>query len=204
MDKVDIHQLPIPEWSLHCPRCGYALNGLPAHVCPECGLALEMERIVQTSTRLRAPRYNGAERPLPDFGFRCLACDAALAGAADDTCPRCSAPFDLRRLRPAGEWFSVSTLRGGPFTPATALLLRSEQIPFEMQPGRTLADLYGGARDVGPQVLAPSEFFLEICAVLARLRADGSAVPWACGACGEESPAHFELCWNCGGARTAA
>lgn len=31
--------------------------------------------------------------------------------------------------------------------------------------------------------------------------AAGAAADWRCAGCGEENPAGFEACWNCGGAR---
>jgi len=36
---------------------------------------------------------------------------------------------------------------------------------------------------------------------LATIDSAAEAPPWACSGCGEENPAAFDLCWNCGQAR---
>jgi hypothetical protein len=50
-----------------------------------------------------------------------------------------------------------------------------------------------------PQVWLEREQDRERAAVLlARIEADAGEVPRRCAACGEESPASFDLCWKCG------
>jgi Putative prokaryotic signal transducing protein len=50
-----------------------------------------------------------------------------------------------------------------------------------------------------PQVWLEREQDRERAAVLlARIEADAGAQTHRCAACGEESPASFDLCWNCG------
>jgi hypothetical protein len=36
---------------------------------------------------------------------------------------------------------------------------------------------------------------------LARIDGETTEAPWTCGACGEQNPARFEICWSCGSAR---
>src|SRR5215813_8339352 len=54
--------------------------------------------------------------------------------------------------------------------------------------------------DVGqPQVWLEREQDRERAAVLlARIEADAGEKTHRCAACGEESPASFDICWNCG------
>ena len=50
-----------------------------------------------------------------------------------------------------------------------------------------------------PQVWLEREQDRERAAVLlARIEADAGEATHHCTACGEESPASFDLCWNCG------
>jgi hypothetical protein len=63
--------------------------------------------------------------------------------------------------------------------------------------------------DVPPDVAQPQVWLERECdadrarVLLAGIEADAaSAKPWDCPACGEESPGSFDLCWNCGRARS--
>lgn len=111
--SIDISQLPIPNWGLKCPGCGYSLTGLPQHRCPECGARLVMERIVQNWHRLRDPRFTGNELPVPDFGLPCRNCGADLGGSPQHACRQCGQEFDPQSFRPATDWFSVTTVMDG-------------------------------------------------------------------------------------------
>ncbi|RMF77629.1 MAG: hypothetical protein D6744_11140, partial [Planctomycetota bacterium] len=66
--ELDVWQLPIPDWGLTCPRCRYPLRGLPSHRCPECGTDLDMEKLVEPWSRIREPRFDGTQLPIPNFG----------------------------------------------------------------------------------------------------------------------------------------
>jgi hypothetical protein len=208
---IDIHALPIPhECDLQCPRCGYPLRGLPSHVCPECGLRLELDKLVRPWTRLRVPRLSGDELPFPDFGLVCRRCQAPLAGAASRACPACGEPFDPHALRPAKPWVSLQPSDyAGLAPPILEMLLLDEQIPHMVHEGKTAVDHYTGSnpvgtRSTGVRILIAGDFYFEVLELLARTRRDmrqARAAPddlgWTCTACGEESPAHFEICWKC-------
>lgn len=201
---VDIHQLPIPDWGLVCPRCKYALLGLPSHRCPECGLDLNMEEIVQTWTRLRPPRLTGQERPLPDFGLHCRTCDAALAGATDDGCPACGGAFEMADWRPTQDWFVIDADLRGDMPPATVVpLLAEAQVPYvrRVQGEGTLREIYLGPRMTPESVAAPREFYFEVRALLCEARAAMAAArtarAWTCPACGKRVPGNFDVCWSC-------
>jgi hypothetical protein len=65
--------------------------------------------------------------------------------------------------------------------------------------------------DVPPDVAQPQVWIERECdreralIVLREIEAAGTRTgSHACGACGEESPMNFDLCWNCGGALPAA
>src|SRR5262245_40153584 len=138
---IDLAQIPIPDWDIHCPGCGYALRGLTVHRCPECGRGFEMSEVVRTWTRLRAPRFTGAERPLPDFGLTCVACGAALAGANDDCCTTCRAPFELRAIQPQKTWFLIDESFVAPLNLiALAAVLEQAQVPIVPVSGRSMTD----------------------------------------------------------------
>jgi len=203
--EIDLNQLPIPDWGLHCPRCRYLLRGLPSHRCPECGTALDMSAIVKPWHRLRDPRFTGRELPFPDFGFDCRGCRRPLAGARRWNCPHCGAAFEPGAFVPAGrEWLVVDQ----PFCGAVPLagveiLLAHERVPYARHPSRLLREIYGGTPVVGSRLLVPMEFFFEVRwlvrraereMVEARRHADEA---WRCQACGEDVPLHFEVCWNC-------
>jgi len=44
--EFDPDALPIPALGLTCRRCGYLLDCLPQHRCPECGWQFEMDDLV--------------------------------------------------------------------------------------------------------------------------------------------------------------
>ena len=202
-EPVDLDQLPIPDWGLHCPQCGYPLRGLPEHRCPECGTRFRMADLVRTWTRLREPRRTGRESPLPDYGLSCEACGAKLAGAREQRCPGCGRPFDLLRLRPRPAWFVIDEALAEPLPLATVeVLLAGDQIPFVRLDERRAVELYLGSRAIGARLRVPSEFFFDVLELLTRTRAEmqqarRAAPPWRCPSCGEEVPGHFEQCWNC-------
>lgn len=203
---IDLYQLPIPgDWNLTCPTCRYPLRYLPSHRCPECGRALDMPDIVKPWHRLRAPRFTGDERPVPDFGLVCADCGEPLAGAPADRCPHCRRPFDTRGSRPPGAWFAVKPdlMRGLPVQVVELILvtefvphvIRGRHSPFGFEPNLGWFD-----------VSVASEFYFEFLWLMRneqrRRAADRETDPdatWTCRACAETSPLQFEVCWNCGG-----
>lgn len=209
--EIDLAQLPIPDWDVHCPDCGYALRGLTAHRCPECGRSFEMAEVVRTWTRLRGPRFTGGERPLPDFGLACRACEADLADACDNRCPKCGEPFDLRAMQPRKAWFLIDEGLAGPLDLTTlAAVLEQEQVPLVPVSGRSTTDLIMGTRAIGTRLLAPREFYFEVLWIardrkkrLSAIRA-AALTEWICRTCHEPNPGHFEICWNCETAHAGA
>ncbi len=202
---VDILQLPIPDWGLICPRCRYLLRSLPEHRCPECGLKLDMEQLVQPWTRIRDPRYTGRERPLPDFGLLCPSCGQPLVGARDDACPHCRQPFDLEACHPPRPWFVLDPSVCGPLPMLGVMaLLAAEQVPFIPVNERTLAEIVLGYHPLMEGVKAPSEFYFEVRWLIRRAIKEAAAAramaghgQWRCPHCQELNPPNFEICWKC-------
>lgn len=205
--EVDLFQLPIPDWGLHCPNCEYPLRGLPSHRCPECGTVLDMAAIAGTWMPRRPPRFDGSERPLPDFGLVCGSCGAPLAGAAGDCCPHCGAAFDVRASLPKRKWFRVDRpfCRGVPAA-IVECRLRSEGVPHVRGSDLGMAMVLGTLPESA--LLAPREFYFEACHIVQELIAELAAARkehdpafWKCPQCGEEVPKNFEVCWSCGAGR---
>lgn len=212
MSDIDYNQLPIPDWGLMCPNCGYSLRGLPSHRCPECGTQIDVRQLVRPWTRLRPPRFTGEERPLPDFGLSCAACGAALAGAVGRVCLSCGAAFDLAAVRPKGEWFVLDAdICAELPIPGVQSLLAGEGVPHAPVNEKRLADLYGGGSVLPLQLRVPSEFYFETLWLVRQARVDAAAAqqarergtdtPWRCAGCGAENPGNFEVCWQCEAAR---
>ena len=202
--EIDLAQLPVPDWGLVCPRCGYPLRGLPSHRCPECGRNYHVPSLIRPWTRLRDPRFTGHELPLPDFGLRCARCRAPLAGSTEPACGQCGTPFDLQALQPNQHWFTLDRhLCGELPIMGVQSLLASEDVPHIPVHDMTISEIYGGQSVLASRLRAPSEFFFEILWLLQRARAEMAAAQaaaerlWRCAACGEENPGNFELCWNC-------
>ena len=198
-------QLPIPDWGLLCPSCGYPLRGLPGHRCPECGQKIDIQELVRPWTRLREPRFTGRELPLPDYGFTCRACAGPLAGATSWACPHCGTAFDLQAAQPREQWFVLDRglCRELPI-PGVQALLSSEHVPHVAVNEMTFSEIYGGQGILADRLRVPSEFYFEILWLLRRARADllavrsaGPRAGWVCPRCGEKNPANFELCWKC-------
>ena len=196
---VDVYELPIPDWGLSCPQCGYPLKFLPSHRCPECGTELDMGSIVPSWARLRDPRYTGAELPFPDLGLECEHCGTPLAGAAERACPACSQPFDPRAMLPVEAWFAVEPDLRKPLPMALVeSILLAEDVPHLVREGLSA---FGAAYRT---LLVPREFYFELLWLIqdARRRIEAerqapSGRSWCCRNCGAENPAGFERCWNC-------
>lgn len=205
VDLVDIEQLPIPDWGLTCPRCGYALRGLTRHRCPECGSALFMREIIQPWTRLRGPMFTGYELPIPDFNLTCMQCGRSAAGWSSRACPQCGTAFDPAAYLPESKWFRVDAeIRGVLLEPVAEVLLAERQIPHFTRGDRTLPGIILGQVGEAAQLMSPSEFYFEVRFVLwsenRRILSEAGGPDqreWTCGDCGESSPATFDLCWNC-------
>ncbi len=204
---IDWAQLPIPDWGLTCPGCGYLLQGLPSHRCPECGLQIDVAELIRSWTRVRDPRFTGQESPLPDFGLPCPACGQPLVGARERTCPHCAAVFDPEAWRSPRAWFLVDAAlcRALPI-PGVQALLAAEGVPYFPVMEMTIGEIYGGQSIMVTRLRVPSEFYFEVRWLLQRARQEMEAVrtageqaQWRCLRCGEENPSHFEVCWNCEG-----
>jgi len=199
--RVDIQQLPIPDWDLTCPRCRYALKCLTTHRCPECGLILDMEKIVRPWVRLRPPRVTGAERPLLDYGLVCGTCRRPLAGATVDECPHCTAPFVLTAPPGRYGWISIADDAAPLKVMHLQAILIDEQVPVLPLEFRSAApvDFFRHSQSI----LIPREYWFEVrwlimqaAQELARERSV-PGVEWSCSKCGEDVPASFDVCWNC-------
>lgn len=208
--SVDVHQLPIPDWGLNCPKCRYPLRGLPSHRCPECGNDLDIPSLIGTWTCLRDPRFTGTEVPLPDFGLTCGSCDAELAGATSLACPSCGRPFDPGLVRPHGKWFILDAGLCGPLPiPGVQAMLAAESVPYTPVQEKSVAEIYGGHSILFTRLRVPSEFYFDVLWLLQRAkremaeaRAAAGTEEWTCSRCGEANPGHFEVCWNCEGVKS--
>lgn len=209
--EIDLQQLPIPDWGLHCPKCRYPLRGLPSHRCPECGTALDVPSLVRPWTPLRAPRFTGQERPLPDFGLSCAKCGAPLTGAREGVCPRCNEPFHLNVFEPDEEWFAVDPwMSAGLSLPVLETALVLEHVPHVLRDDKAVMDFYFGPRSTTARLFLPRAFFFELLwlaretrreILAARVRSGGR--DWRCPHCGEDVPGHFDFCWSCEKPRNA-
>lgn len=205
---IDLYQLPIPGWDIRCPTCGYALAGLPSHRCPECGTKFDVRELVQTWTRLREPRFTGAELPVPDFGLACPECGEPAAGWGSRSCPACGRVVRVADWLPSGKWFLIDQHMAGK-VPLAAIeaVLGAELVPYMHVRDTPTREIMMGPRAIGARLRVPCEFFFDTCWLIqqvtaesARVRADRPA-DWVCEACGERVPGHFDLCWNCQQAR---
>lgn len=208
-DPGELEQIAVPDWGLECPRCRYPLRGLTSRVCPECGTPFQVAELIRTWTRTHPPRFTAEMRPLPDYGLLCASCAAPLAGAAESQCLSCGAAFDVAALLPRKNWFIADEALARPLDLLNlAVLLETEAIPYYPQSGKTFTDLVMGRVAFGANLVIPSEFYLDVryfirrAAIEIEQRRATPETAWTCGECGEESPAHFEVCWNCGRERS--
>jgi len=206
--EIDLYALPVPDWGLTCPVCEYALRGLPEHRCPECGTRFDPAELVRPWTQLRAPRYTGGERPVPDFGLTCPDCDAPLAGAPDEHCPGCRRGVAALLEPPAREWVPLDPrCYAGLSVGEVELILGRDYVPFYTGRERGLRDIYMGTGLTRGRVHVPRAFYFDALHALraelgeiARRRAESVGQTRRCAGCGEESPGHFDVCWSCGAA----
>lgn len=202
-ETVDLDTLPIPqEWELVCRECRYPLGGLTERRCPECGWEFEPARIIAPWTRVREPHYSGHEFPRPRLAWRCVSCDASLAGATSEACASCGTVNAAEDVRPKEAWFELTA----PLVTDAMLLslpglLRDCQIPHRTsRRDQKVRDLYAGRSMEVPRVQVQGDFYFDLLAVLGAMQADADAPEWECG-CGEHVPANFDVCWSCGRAR---
>jgi hypothetical protein len=206
MNDVDIFALPIPDFGLLCPVCDYALVGLPAHRCPECGLTFDMTDLVKPYTVLRPPMITGEELPLPDIGLTCPKCGTDLGGVNRRLCPACDRPFTLSEFRPKRDW--VIVFRSGDQVKLNfaRIVLQDHLVPT-LSGDDEFRLMFGsiGIRGLGPRIEVPRDFYFEARYILRReearidaAREDGTLLQErSCPHCGEANPIAFELCWNC-------
>jgi len=93
---VNVDQLPIPDWDLHCPGCGAALAGLSEHRCRQCGRRFNIRQLLEL------------KRPVPALDLYCEECGYSLNGLPEHRCPECGAGFSVRELLDASTEFSAA------------------------------------------------------------------------------------------------
>lgn len=208
-DPNELERSPVPDWGLMCPQCRYMLRGLTSRICPECGAPFLVADLIRTWTRTHPPRFSAATRPVPDYGIRCAGCRAPLAGAAGSRCVQCAESFDLTRVQPARAWFLADDALARPVDLLSlAVLIEAEAIPYYAQSGKTFTDLVLGRVAFGANLVIPSEFYFDVRFLIRRTaqeieqRRTQPETEWPCAACNERNPDHFEVCWNCGAARS--
>lgn len=157
--------------------------------------------------------FDPEELPLADFGLACAGCGYPLARLTRMSCPECGRAVDLGEYIPEGAMPTLYS-EGQPvrYTEAVAALLKLYAIPHVQmtdQAGLLPGLAVGGSRLAGPVAVARTHYF-EAIDLLRRQKlgepmpdpppASGAikGIDWACPACGEENPGHFEVCWNCG------
>lgn len=205
---IDLHALPVPDWGLTCPVCRYALAGLPAHRCPECGHAFDVAALVKTWTRLREPWFSGTERPIPVWGLHCRGCGLALEGMRGDNCEGCGRSLARELARPRGEWFVLEKKHHAGLLMHTVLaLMEDAAIPHYQSQEQTLWQIYLGSSPLDQRIRVRSEFLFDLLYVveqerrrLAEETQEHGGSSWRCADCQEENPANFAICWSCGAA----
>ncbi len=198
--EIDLQQLPVPDWGLECPTCGYALRGLRQHRCPECGNAFEVEKIVRSWHRLRAPRWTGHELPIPSaYKLNCRVCKQPLAGATSHVCPYCEQPVVIEDHLPSKQWFQADgpALFGHAF-PALTARLQYEHVPHFQQE----KVMFRGIVTNATELMVAREFYFELMMLMDELQQElrsnaGQTDEWTCTECDEPNPSNFEVCWNC-------
>jgi ssDNA-binding Zn-finger/Zn-ribbon topoisomerase 1 len=205
---IDLNQLPIPAWDVQCPKCRYPLAGLPSHRCPECGTTFNIREVIQTWTRLRAPRFTGAELPIPDFGLVCPACKHPAVGWTSRSCPECGRSVEVAEWLPLGQWFVVDQeLVGRVHLAAVEALLGAELVPYMHVRDAPAREIMMGPRAIGMRLRVPIAFYFDALWLIQQVKAESAGVregrtaDWLCADCGEQVPGHFDLCWNCQQAR---
>lgn len=205
--SIDLDQLPIPDWGLHCPLCNYPLVGLPSHRCPECGQDLDMSRIVKSWHRVRAPWYQGNELPLPEWGLGCSECGASLSGSDTYKCRGCRHPFvPPLQARPEGEWLSITKAMCGPlWDELIEQVLLQNDVPLRREYQPLFETMYlGKIHEPGP-LLIHRDFYFDVLHILSVQKAkllterdQADENPICCLHCGAECPGNFTACWQCG------
>ena len=85
------------------------------------------------------------------------------------------------------------------------VLLAGKQVPHLPIGEKSLSEIYGGTTLAITALRVASEFYFDVLALLQQTRREIAIArmntpdsDWTCSSCGEDSPAHFEVCWNCG------
>jgi hypothetical protein len=82
-----------------------------------------------------------------------------------------------------------------------------EHVPHIHARGKLLAEIYGVKEIIGSPLLVPREFFFDVLWLIRQATQDIQRVreqpdaDWTCPSCGENVPAHFDVCWKCETAR---
>lgn len=160
--------------------------------------------------------FDPEQLPLADFGLSCKGCGYPLANLTRLQCPECGLKIVLDDYIPEGAmpplWADGDRVK---LTADIAELFTAYQIPYlEIQDASwgMLPMLDNIRRREGPPIGVPRERYFEAIDLLRRVKHDEPLPPpppkpdddapdWACPACGEENPGHFEVCWQCQAAR---
>lgn len=154
------------------------------------------------------------EAPLADYGLRCRACGYPLAGVTRAACPECGAAFTLEDYIPEGAFPPL--IADGQMVHVTdelAELFDAYHLPI-VEMNDPIAQVFGGGvvpwsvkSRRGAAIAVPRERWFEAVDLIRRWRLAEELPPppdepepgpdWSCGACGEENPGHFQVCWNC-------
>ncbi|MFP4145211.1 MAG: hypothetical protein ACLFV3_08715 [Phycisphaeraceae bacterium] len=155
--------------------------------------------------------FDPEQLPVPDLGFVCRGCGYPLAGLNQWECPECGRPFTLEEFIPRGG-FPLLIAGGEPVRATDEMvdLLELYQIPYIAAEDALESALGGvslGSSRRRPPIAVPREQYLEAVDLVRRLRLDEplpdpplrrSETEWTCPGCGEQNPANFDICWNCG------
>ena len=156
-------------------------------------------------SNLPAPRYTGAELPIPDFGLACAECGCPLAGWTRFECPDCATPVDLPAMLPDKPMICVYRAPQWDQGRMVKLILDTNNVPCRLA-NDALAHAYGEIPMLTGynEVLVPRSHYFDALYTLRHDWPEGPAVSadeWSCPECGERCPGTFELCWNCSAER---
>ncbi|MEM6755919.1 MAG: hypothetical protein AAF586_02030 [Planctomycetota bacterium] len=154
------------------------------------------------------------DAPLPDLGLACRVCGYPLAGVTRLSCPECGDAFALDDYIPEGAFPPlIADGQAVRYSADLAELFAAYHLPI-VEMHDPIHMIFGGGMvswsdrtREGAAVAVARERWLEAVDLIRRWRQDEElpAPPepveagpdWACAACGEENPGHFQVCWNC-------
>jgi len=169
---------------------------VPHPACPACGVQVALDALYAAASTSRTGRLLGGP-----YGLHCPSCATTLR-VSDPLVPLASL---LLVALPAGviAWLlrgplEVNLQFGAVMIAIPVLMLL--QLRYAQRFAR-LARAGGNEGLVMPLETAPAQ------APAPRNEQEvvytGATTPWHCGACGEENPANFDVCWQCQAPRGA-